>query len=205
MAQARSCAGPDLLLEKARSGDAESRGLLLDRYRNYLNLLARGMIGGAVRLNLDASDLVQQTFLEAHRDLPRFRGSGESELTAWLRRILIHNLSQQAEYQARQKRGRKRRVSLDELLERSSQFVDRARVHLVASPSQIAVKREQAVLLADALAHLPEDQRTALELHHLQGISVPEVSREMGRSLVAVTGLIYRGMRSLRELLSSVA
>jgi RNA polymerase sigma-70 factor (ECF subfamily) len=205
MAQARSCAGPDLLLEQASSGDAESCGLLLDRYRNYLNLLARGKIGGPLRVNLYASDLVQRTFLEAHRDLPQFRGSGESELTAWLRRILIHNLSQQAQYQSWQKRGRMRRVSLDELLERSSQFVDRARAHVVASPSQNAVMREQAVLRADTLAHLPEDQRTALELHYLQGFSVPEVSLEMGRSLLAVTGLIYRGMRSLRELLSSVA
>jgi RNA polymerase sigma-70 factor (ECF subfamily) len=203
MTRARSCADPDLLLEQARSGDTESRGLLLDRYRNYLNLLARGMIGGALRVNLDASDLVQQTFLEAHRDLPEFRGSGEPELAAWLRRILIHNLNQQAAFQGRQKRGRKRRVSLDELLERSSQFVDRARAHLVDSPSEYAMRHEQAVLLADALAQLPEDQRTALELHHLQGLSVPEVSREMGRSLLSITGLIYRAMKALREMLTS--
>jgi RNA polymerase sigma-70 factor (ECF subfamily) len=203
MTMARSCADPELLLDQARAGDAESRGLLLDRYRNYLTLLARGMIGGALRVNLDASDLVQQTFLEAHRDLLQFRGSGEPELAAWLRRILIHNLSQQAEYNGRRKRGRKHRVSLDELLERSSQFVNRARAHLVASPSECAVRREQVVLLADALAQLPEDQRTALELHHLQGLSVPEVGRQMGRSLLSVTGLIYRGMNGLRELLAS--
>jgi RNA polymerase sigma-70 factor (ECF subfamily) len=203
MTMARSCADPDLLLEQARAGDAESRGLLLDRYRNYLSLLARGMIGGALRVNLDASDLVQQTCLEAHRDLPQFRGSGEPELAAWLRRILIHNLNQQAEYNGRQRRGRRHRVSLDDLLERSSQFVDRARAHLDTSPSEHAVRREQAVLLADALAQLPEDQRTALELHHLQGLSVPEVSREMGHSLLSVTGLIYRGMKALRELLNS--
>ena len=71
------------------------------------------------------------------------------------------------------------------------------------TPSEYAVRREQTVLLADSLARLPEDQRTALELHHLQGLSVPEVSQEMGRSLLSVTGLIYRGMRALRELLNS--
>jgi RNA polymerase sigma-70 factor (ECF subfamily) len=205
MTMARGGADLDFLLEQARAGDAESRGLLLDRYRNYLSLLARGMIGGALRVSLDASDLVQQTFLEAHRDLPQFRGSGERELAAWLRRILIRNLNQQAEYNGRQRRGRKHRVSLDVLLERSSQFVCRARAHLVASPSEQAVRREQAVLLADALARLPEDQRTALELHHLQGLSVPEVSRKMGRGVFSVTGLIYRGMRTLRELLTSTA
>ena len=205
MNMARSCADLNVLLERARSGDAESRGLLLDRYRNYLNLLARGMIGASLRENLDASDLVQQTFLEAHRDLAQFEGTGEPALAAWLRRILIHNLAQQAEYLNRQKRGRKRRVSLDDLLERSSQFVDRVHNQPIITPSEHAVQREQAVLLADALARLPEDQRMALELHHLQGLSVPEVSREMDRSILSITGLIYRGLKALRQLLISAA
>ena len=73
----------------------------------------------------------------------------------------------------------------------------------LATPSEHAVRREQAVLLADALARLPDDQRRALELHHLQGFSMPEVGREMGRSLLSVTGLTYRGMKSLREFLMS--
>jgi RNA polymerase sigma-70 factor, ECF subfamily len=198
MTTARSSADLDRLLEQARCGHAESIGLLLDGYRNYLGLLARGLLGGTLRINLDASDLVQQTFLEAHRDLPKFRGTGEPELAAWLRRILVHNLSQQAEYHGRQKRGRKNRVSVDELLDRSGRFVTRARTQRSDSPSTCAVRREQAVLLADALARLPEDQRTALEMHHLQGLTVPEVSRVMGRSLVSVTALIYRGLKSLR-------
>jgi RNA polymerase sigma-70 factor, ECF subfamily len=203
MTSARSGADSDLLLQQARRGDDESRGLLLDRYRNYLNLLARALLGGTVRLNLDASDLVQQTFLEAHRDLAQFEGAGEPALAAWLRRILIHNLAQQAEYHGRQKRGGKQRVSLDVLLERSGQFVNYVHNQPTTTPSEYAVRREQTVLLANALARLPEDQRTALELHHLQGLSVPEVSQEMGRSLLSVTGLIYRGMKALRELLKS--
>ena len=203
MPTARSGADLEVLLEQARCGDTESLGLLLDRYRNYLGFLARGLIGGTLRGNLDASDLVQQTFLEAHRDLPKFRGAGESELAAWLRRILVHNVSQQAEYHDRLKRGRKQRMSLDELLDRSGRFVARVRSELRDSPSTCAIKREQAVLLANALACLPEDQRTSLEMHHLQGLPVPEVSRIMGRSLLSVTGLIYRGMKALRELLNS--
>ena len=161
MTMAQRCVDPMDLLEQARSGDDEARGILLDRYRNYLNLLARSLIGGALRVNLDASDLVQQTLLEAYRDLPQFHGSGEPELAAWLRQILIHNLANQAEYHKRQKRGLKKRISFDDLLERSSQFVDRAHAGLTASPSQLAVRREQAVQLADALARLPEDQRSS--------------------------------------------
>ena len=202
MSRAQSCADLDILLAQARSGDAESRGLLLDRYRNYLNLLARTMMGEVQRLDLEASDLVQQTFLEAHRDLSQFHGTGEPALTAWLRQILIHNLAHESEYRDRRKRGGKQRVSLDRLLERSGQLVHRVNFQPEATPSEHAILREQSVLLADALASLPEDQRTALELHHLHGLSVPEVSREMGRSLLSATSLIFRGMKALRGSLS---
>ncbi|QEH39059.1 ECF RNA polymerase sigma-E factor [Aquisphaera giovannonii] len=202
MTMSRTGDGSDTLLEQARSGAVETRGLLLDRYRNYLMLLARAMMGRGLRSSLEASDLVQQTFLEAYRDLPMFRGSGERELVGWLRRILIHNVCQQAEYLGRQKRGGKRQVSLDELLERSDLLMARAHGCVVASPSECADRSERTLLLADALARLPESQRTALELHHLQGLTVPEVGREMGRSVLAVTGLIYRGMKALRALLT---
>ena len=93
------------------------------------------MIGGTLRVNLDASDLVQQTFLEAHRDLAQFEGTGEPALAAWLRRILIHNLAQQAEYRNRQKRGRRGRISLDDLLERL-QSVRALRPHPAARHAQ---------------------------------------------------------------------
>ena len=120
---AQSCADRESLLVLARSGDHEAWGTLLDRYRNHLKFVARGLIGGTLRLNLDASDLVQQTFLEAHRDLAKFHGSGNPDFVAWLRQILVHNLAHQAEFYNRQNRGSNRQVSLDDLLENSNQLL----------------------------------------------------------------------------------
>src|SRR3954468_5381169 len=81
---------PELLLERARAGDDAARGRLLELYRNYLRVVARSLIGPALRGQADASDLVQEAFLKAHRDFARFLGEGEPELVAWLRQILVN-------------------------------------------------------------------------------------------------------------------
>src|SRR5262245_55513749 len=79
------------LLEQARAGDAAARERLFARCRDYLGLAARARVEGWLRAKVDASDLVQQTLLEAHRGFGRFQGATEAEWLAWLRRILDHN------------------------------------------------------------------------------------------------------------------
>src|SRR4051812_5331281 len=76
------------LLAQARSGTPEALGRLLERYRNYLSILARVQIGRRLQRKVDEADLVQETFLEAHRAFERFRGTSEGELVQWLRQIL---------------------------------------------------------------------------------------------------------------------
>src|SRR5262249_18694074 len=83
----------DVLLRRARAGDGLALGELLERYRNYLKLLARLQGDRRLKGKFDASDLVQETFLEAHRDFDQFRGVTERELAAWLRQILVSNLA----------------------------------------------------------------------------------------------------------------
>src|SRR5262245_9458706 len=80
-------------LPRARAGDGPALGQLLELYRNYLALLARYQIGRRLQGKVDASDLIQETFLEAYRDFPQFRGNTEAELVSWLRRILAFNLA----------------------------------------------------------------------------------------------------------------
>ena len=173
---------PDLLLAQARAGDVAALGRLLELYRNYLRLIARAMIGQALRVRLDASDLVQETFLKAHREFRQFLGSTEPELTAWLRQILVRTLANQARHHRRQGRDYQREEPLEVLLDRSSSAAQRALAAPLSSASSLVTRREQAVLLADALEKLPADYREVFLMRNLEHIPFEEIAVRMGRS-----------------------
>src|SRR5262245_38118960 len=175
-----------------------ARALALEQFRNYLLLLARLYLGGQPRGRLDASDVVQETLLEAHRKRGQFRGTGEAELAAWLRRMLAYTLADALRAQGRAKRDAARERSLEAALDDSSSRLGAWLVAEQPSPSQQAQRHEQLVELADALATLPEPQREALVLRHCQGLSLREISERLGRTPAAVAGLLKRGLPQLR-------
>jgi RNA polymerase sigma-70 factor (ECF subfamily) len=196
---------PEELLQEARAGDAATLGRLLELYRSYLALLARVQIGQRLQGKADASDLVQETFLEAHRNFARFRGTSEGELVAWLRQILAANLADLfRRYLGTQGRDVRLEREIADALDRSAVLLDGGLVAPGSSPSQQAARREQAVLLADALAKLPEDYRDVLVLRHLEGLTFPEIARRMGRSLDSVEKLWMRGLARLRQVMGGV-
>jgi len=192
---------PELLLTQARAGDAQALGRLLELYRNYLRLVARAMIGQALRARLDASDLVQETFLKAHREFRQFLGTSEPELTAWLRQILVHTLANQARHHRRRGRDYHRDEPLEVLLERSSSGVQRALAAPLSSPSSIVSRREQAVLLADALEKMPADYREVFLMRNLEHIPFAEIAVRMGRSVGAARMLWTRTIKKLSQVL----
>ena len=91
--------------------------------------------------------------------------------------------------------------SLEQDLEQSSARLEAWLAADQTSPSEAAQRQEQVLLLAAALAQLPEDQRVAIELHHLHQGSVAEIARRMERTEASVAGLLRRGLKRLRELL----
>jgi RNA polymerase sigma-70 factor (ECF subfamily) len=195
---------PDTLLQQARAGDGAALGRLLEQYRRYLTLLARVQIGQRLQGKVDAADLVQETFLEAHRNFDRFRGGTEGELIAWLRQILAARLADLLRrYLGTQGRDVRLEREIEDAFCRSSAALDRGLVAAQPSPSQLASRREQAVLLADALDQLPDDYREVLVLRHLEGLTFPEVAARMGRSLDSVEKLWMRGLARLRQLLGA--
>src|SRR4051794_17509848 len=159
---------PAMLLAMARAGDGAALGRLLELYRNYLRLMARSLVGEALRVRLDASDLVQETFLKAHREFAQFLGASEPEVVSWLRTILVNTLANQVKHHRRQGRDLQRQESLEVMLDRSSIAVQASLAAPLASPSAVAAQREQAVLLADALAGLPDDYREVFILRNLE-------------------------------------
>lgn len=197
---------PMELLRQARAGDAGALGRLLECYRNYLGLLARLQIGRRLQGKADAADLVQETFLEAHRHFPGFQGSSEGEFVSWLREILATNLANLfRRYLGTQRRDVRLERELAVELDQSSRVLDQGFVGKESSPSQQAVRREQAVLLADALGRLPEDYREVIILRHLEGLTFPEIARRMGRSVEAVKKLWARALDRVRRTVGGAA
>jgi RNA polymerase sigma-70 factor (ECF subfamily) len=194
---------PDVLLARARAGDAAARDRLLESYRNYLRVLARTQVDPALRARVDPSDLAQETLWEAHRAFAAFDGATERDLLAWLRRLLVRNVLDAAKRHRAGRRGVGRQESLEALLEQSCQQAEDALGRDISSPSAHARRREQSVLLADALARLPEDYREVLILRNLEHLPFEEVGRRMGRSSGAVRMLWARGLERLTHLMES--
>jgi RNA polymerase sigma-70 factor (ECF subfamily) len=167
----------------------------LETYREYLHLVARLQLGPDMRGQVDPSDLVQQTLLKAHAKQDQFRGQTDAQLGAWLRQILAHELADAV----RRLTGVGERAKIEHSLEDSAARLEAWLADESLSPTRQAIRQEELVRLAEALARLPEDQRLAVELKHLQGHSVAEISRLMGRTKEAVGGLLRRGLKRLRE------
>lgn len=173
----------------------------LERFRPYLRLLARLHLGRQLQRKLDASDIVQETLLQACRGLERFRGRAEPEMAAWLRRILVRTLAHAARDAGRAKRDIGRERSLEAAVEQSSGQLEAWLAAAQSSPSQRAQRGEDAVRLARVLETLPPARREVIILRHLEGWPLAEISRHLGRSPAAVAGLLHRGLAQLREKL----
>jgi RNA polymerase sigma-70 factor, ECF subfamily len=193
----------DALVIRCRAGDQAALGTLLELYRNYLRLLARSLIRPPLQVRLDASDLVQETFLKAHHQFAQFAGSSERELVAWLRQILVRTLANQAKHNLARGRDQRRQESLDVLLDRTSLAIQAQLADSIASPSSHAMRREQAVLLADALARLPADYREVFILRNLEHVGVDEIATRMGRTPNAVRKLWGRAMMAIKQAMEA--
>lgn len=196
-----SLSGSELqqLLSLAKEQDREALGRLLELYRSYLQLLARLQIDRRLRGKLSASDVVQETFLQAKRGFPQFKGTTEAELVSWLRRILVSRLAKQVRHYTSQKRDVNLEKQLEAELNRSSQALSNRLAAQGPSPSGLAAQREQAVLLANALAALPADYREVLVQRHLEEQSFPEIAWRMKRDLENVKSLWRRAVKRLRD------
>ncbi len=177
-------------------------GRRLEAHRGYLTILARLQIGRRLQGKVDPADVVQEALLHAVRDVAQFRGKSDPELAAWLRQILAARLADLVRrYCGTQARDVRLEQSLQVELDQSSQVLDRGLVTPHSSPSEQAVRHEQATRLAQALEHLPGDYREVLVLHHLQEWDFPKVAQRMGRSVEAVKKLWARALARLRRLL----
>ncbi len=152
------------------------------------------------RAHFDASDIVQQTLIDAYSQSNQYRGKSEQELAGWLNAILKHNLLDAV----RRLRSRKRDIARERSPHAASGSASTHQFALVAdqtSPSRRFAKSEELEAVKLAIQSLPDAQRTAVTLHHLEGQTLKEIAERMECSRGAVAGLVHRGLKRLQEQL----
>lgn len=174
----------------------------IERFRPYLSILAQTKFQAKLQSKLDTSDIVQQTMLQAYQSFEQFRGNTEAELAGWLRQILANIISRSLRDLGRGKRDIQRERSIDAELQQSSMrlgglLADNGQ----ATPSQNVMRDEIAAKLARALMELPDDQRHAILGKYWHGLASTEIGDQLNRSPEAVAGLLYRGLKRLREIM----
>jgi len=179
----------------------EFDGELLEPYRGYLWALASAQLNRRIQGKVDASDIVQQTLLRAHSGLKGLRDHSPGAIAAWLRTILAAEMVDILRHYHRDKRDIDREKSIVQDLDQSSAGLERWIEADQSSPSMIASRNEQMLLLANAILQIPADQREVVVMKHLKGKTLQQIAEETRRTTASVAGLLRRGLARLRELM----
>ena len=177
-------------------------GESLDGFRSYLRLLANMQIDRRVRSKVDASDIVQQTMLQAYQARDQFRGENDKQRAAWLRQILARNLHHATRDMTRDKRDVRREQAMHVAIDQTSMRLERMLSDGDSTPSAKAQRSEQLLRMAQAIESLPEVQREALLLHYLEQKSLNQIAEQLDKTRGSVAGLVRRGLAALRESLA---
>ena len=165
----------------------------LSNYHAWLRLMARLQLDPRWGRKFDASDVAQQTLLEAWKAESQFRGNSDGERIAWLRTILGRVISREVrQYTGTLKRDPNRELDIPTALERSSIMLAGLLADNAPSPSMHADNREQQMIIAEAIESLSEDYREVIVLRNLQGLSHAEVAVRLDRTESAVRMLWLR-------------
>lgn len=169
-----------------------------EAFRSYLHVLAETQLQHRLKSKVDASDIVQQTMLQAYQSRQQFRGTTSAEKAGWLRTILANVLHSLRRDFSRQRRDISREQSI-QAVEQSSLQLASLLVGDEASPSAALHRSEGAEYLAEAMLQLSAEQRQAIIQKYWHGATLAEIGTDMGKSPEAVAGLIFRGMQKLRK------
>ena len=187
-------------IRRAIAGDTDSLGQLLFDYHDRLTQRIAGKLSPEMRAAIDPDDVVQQTFIEAFRDIGRFQADSDRAFYAWLEKIAQNRLLDMVRARKSKKRGGDRRQVDNRAAGQTSSIADLFDVlsAKLPTPSRNVARHEGVQALQVHLASLPEEYREVIRLRHLEGLSLEEVAVATGQTIPAVRGLLYRGKKKLR-------
>lgn len=181
-------------IDAARGGDGAALGKILEPFRDYLMLMAHERLGPGLATRAGASDIVQETFLAAHRGIQGFRGTTRAEWRAWLEAILVHRIAnmRRTYLDTRKRLGEPAAAG-------GGAGLDVALSGSVASPSRQLRERERDIALEAAIARLPGHYREVIVWHHDQGLTFEAIGRRLGTSADAARKLWARALICLKR------
>ena len=184
------------LLNEANSGDEASLNSLLARHLPSLEAYVRVKAGEVVKGREQTLDMLQSVCCEVIKNPGEFEYRGEAAFRNWLFKRALQKIMNKARYHGQEKRDVGLEVHID-----SGSGTDRSWVQHRATPSRIAMGREDLERLEAAFEQINEDYKEAVLLYRVVGMSYPEIAAEMGRSEGAVRNLVYRGLAQLSGVL----
>ncbi len=182
------------LLARVEQGDEDAFTALFDKYQKRLALLIYYKLSREMRRLADAEDVLQETFLEAFRDIKRFRYEKPGGFLSWLSKIADHVIADAARFHGRQKR----RAEIVRF--RSVGTPDGPEPVDSATPSRLLAEKESLQALIQKLDSLPDDYRRAILLAKVEGLSNAEMAEQLGRSREAAALLLHRAIKRFRAI-----
>ncbi len=190
----------EMLVNQARTGDRDAVGMLIDRYRKYLLLIANDDVGQKLKTKMGASDAVQESMLHAQTHFDQFRGKTEGEWKAWLKTILANDIRKGKRQYAAHKRDANREVSVQQNSSAGRDFIDGK-----LTPSSEAIEREKAAAVENAMSQLSDEQRQVIQLRNFERLGFAEIGARMQRSEDAARKLWARSIEALKNAIKSLA
>jgi RNA polymerase sigma-70 factor (ECF subfamily) len=178
------------LVQQCTAGDEVACARLVTDYQRMVFQLALHLLGDAQ----EAMDLSQEVFLRVFRTLPQFRG--QSSLRTWIYRIVLNQASNRQRWWRR--RFRSHQVALDEHVANHGELPES---RSFASPDRVLQQNETAARVWGALSELPFDQRAAIVLREIDGLSYEEIAESLGIAVGTVKSRLARARLNLRGAL----
>lgn len=180
------------LVEMVRAGNTAAFRSLFEKYQRRLALFAHYRISERLKSSLDVDDVVQETFFEASRDLPRFAYRGPDSFFRWLASIARHVIEDAARREGRKKRDGGERVD-----------AGKAGLKDTLTPSRILFQAERTRELMVKLDRLPGQYREVIVLAKLEGLAPSEIAARLDKPRDAVALLLHRALRRFRAEIDS--
>jgi RNA polymerase sigma-70 factor, ECF subfamily len=195
------------LIERARAGDRQALGALFARHRDRLRRMVEMRLDSRLQARLDASDVVQDAYLEVAERLPEYLSDPKLPLFLWLRLVVGERLLKLHRYHlGTLMRDAGREVSLfrGALPAASSAALAAQLLGKNTSPTQAVVRAERILRLQEALNTLDPLDREILSLRHFEELTAAEAARVLGIEEPAAAKRYVRALKRLKEILATM-